>query len=359
MATYAYDPNKLDLLASVTQGGTTSYSYTADGQVSARGSDTLNWDGRGRHSGGTFGGTTVTYAFDAAGFRRLRTGGAVTTHYRLGGLYETNTSGTILNTDAAGLAGDVARYAGPPTTGSTVSLLYYNGHGDVAAEANTSGTRTAAYTYDPFGALRSGSTPANATSERWTGRHDKKLDSSSGLIEMGARPYDPSIGRFLSVDPIEGGSLNGCDFAGQDPVNNADLSGLKSTVLTLADGDEWGLCAFSLTIDVEFEIYDGSVGIRVRVGDLPDAIVRIKALVKVRGGNMRIGYYFDTAAGRYSDWYGWLSSIGENKIAKTTQRRKRGHVDNFQAWARVTTFVTGVFIAGFEKKCVYESESWF
>ena len=225
VATYAYDPNKLDVLASVTQGSTTTYSYTPDGQVSGRGTDTLSWDGRGRHSGGTFSGTAVSYGFDASGFRRLRTGASVTTHYRLGGLYETNTSGAILNTDAAGPAGDLAHYAGPPTTGSTVSFLYNNGHGDLAAEANLSGTRTAAYTYDPFGALRSGTVQSNMTSERWTGRWDKKLDSSSSLIELGARQYDPALGRFLSLDPIEGGSLTGYDYAGQDPIGNFDLTG--------------------------------------------------------------------------------------------------------------------------------------
>jgi RHS repeat-associated protein len=247
VATYAYDPNKLDLLQSVTQGGTTSYSYDPDGNTTGRGSDTLTWDGRGRHSGGTFGGTTVMYGFDAAGFRRLRTGAGVTTHYRLGGLYETNTSGTILSTGTTGAAGDLAHYAGPPATGSTVSFRYYNGHGDLAAEANTSGTRTAAYTYDPFGSLRSGTAPANATSERWTGRHDKKLDSASALVEMGVRPYDPSLGRFLSLDPVEGGSLNGCDFAGQDPLNQTDLHGEATIPLAERDFDKW-YCPSSVSL---------------------------------------------------------------------------------------------------------------
>ena len=42
---------------------------------------------------------------------------------------------------------------------------------------------------------------------------------------MGARPYDPSMGRFLSVDPIAGGSLNNYDYADQDPINGYDLDG--------------------------------------------------------------------------------------------------------------------------------------
>ena len=120
--------------------------------------------------------------------------------------------------------GDLAHYLGPPTTSSTVSYQYFNAHGDLAAEATSTGTRTATYTYDPFGAPND-TAPANTTTERWTGAFDKKLDTTTGLIAMGARGYDPALGRFLSVDPIDGGSLNGYDYAGQDPVNNYDLDG--------------------------------------------------------------------------------------------------------------------------------------
>jgi len=84
--------------------------------------------------------------------------------------------------------------------------------------------RTTAYTYDPFGAPRQAQ-PVNKTIEAWTGRWDKKLDTITNLIEMGARPYDPASGRFLEVDPVEGGSLNQYDYAGQDQVNGYDLTG--------------------------------------------------------------------------------------------------------------------------------------
>jgi hypothetical protein len=42
---------------------------------------------------------------------------------------------------------------------------------------------------------------------------------------MGARPYDPGLGRFVTTDPIDGGSFNAYDYAGQDPINVYDLNG--------------------------------------------------------------------------------------------------------------------------------------
>jgi RHS repeat-associated protein len=39
------------------------------------------------------------------------------------------------------------------------------------------------------------------------------------IVQMGARPYSPALGRFLSVDPVDGGSANA------DPINATDLEG--------------------------------------------------------------------------------------------------------------------------------------
>jgi RHS repeat-associated protein len=199
-------------------------SYNADGEVTGRGGDTLAWDGRGRHTGGNFSGVTVSYGFDAAGFRKQRTAGGQTTRYLLGGVFETNDSGTVLLADVDGPAGDLAHYAGPPITASTVSFRYYDGHGNLAATADLNGARTGQTRYDPFGAPLE-TLPANTTAERFTGRWDKKHDTTSQLIEMGVRPYDPALGRFLAVDPVEGGSANNYDYCLQDPLNCYDLDG--------------------------------------------------------------------------------------------------------------------------------------
>lgn len=227
VASYTYDPTQtagVDQLTSVNESGVTrTFAYNADGETSLRGADTLNWDGWGRHSGGTFAGTSVSYGFDPAGFRRSRTGGGTTTRYLHGGLFETTPAGTITLSDADGPEADLAHYAGPPAIASTVTFRYYNDHGDLAAEADTGGNRIAAYTYDPFGAPNQ--LLGVGTEERWTGRWDKKFDTVSALIEMGARPYDPNLGRFVAVDPVEGGSANSYDYAAQDPINAFDLDG--------------------------------------------------------------------------------------------------------------------------------------
>ena len=54
---------------------------------------------------------------------------------------------------------------------------------------------------------------------------NKQYDSANNLLLMGARPYDPTLGRFHAVDPIDGGSLNNYDYGWQDPLNSYDLSG--------------------------------------------------------------------------------------------------------------------------------------
>ncbi|MCW2573593.1 MAG: repeat-containing protein [Frankiales bacterium] len=42
---------------------------------------------------------------------------------------------------------------------------------------------------------------------------------------MRVRLYDPPLGRFLEVDPVEGGSCNDYDYVCSDPVNGYDLDG--------------------------------------------------------------------------------------------------------------------------------------
>ena len=62
--------------------------------------------------------------------------------------HETDASSNITTSYSDGPAG----YAGPLTSGFTVTYLYYSSHGDTAAEADSTGTSSASHDYDPFGA---------------------------------------------------------------------------------------------------------------------------------------------------------------------------------------------------------------
>jgi RHS repeat-associated protein len=61
------------------------------------------------------------------------------------------------------------------------------------------------------------------------------FDSATGLVRFGARDYDPTIGRWVSKDPIlfEGGQTNLYVYVGNDPVGFVDPEGLFLPALAI------------------------------------------------------------------------------------------------------------------------------
>jgi len=79
---------------------------------------------------------------------------------------------------------------------------------------------------DAFG-MNVASTGTTPTPFGFAGQHGYHNDSVTGLMRLGHRYYDASVGRFLSRDPIQDG-YNWYAYCNNDPVNGFDPEGLMA-----------------------------------------------------------------------------------------------------------------------------------
>lgn len=113
----------------------------------------------------------------------------------------------------------------------------YNGHGDVVALVDASGNVVAPHHYDAFGNLTDNTDNTEqipyatgwVNPYRYDGRDGVRYDSETGLYWLSVRAYDPTLGRFLSRDPLGRTPLFFADqpyvYAGNNPLVNVDPSG--------------------------------------------------------------------------------------------------------------------------------------
>lgn len=234
--------------ACATSGGTMqSYNYDSADRLLGSG---LTYDSFGRITAlpsAYAGGGALTTSYFANDLVRSQTQDGLTNSYQLdsvmrqrhrtqtGTTFSTETyhyadesdvvawieSGSSWSRNIEGIGGDLAAIQ-DSASGTTLQLA--NLHDDVVATASIDPNVTQlldTFEFDEFGVPKSGA----AGRFGWLGEKKRRTELPSGVIQMGVRSYVPAMGRFLTMDPVQGGSANAYDYAYQDPVNVTDLDG--------------------------------------------------------------------------------------------------------------------------------------
>ncbi|MFJ8665577.1 ricin-type beta-trefoil lectin domain protein [Streptomyces sp. NPDC093600] len=139
--------------------------------------------------------------------------------------------GVLVNTQRTYSApgGAVMRYANG--TGAETLVAQTGDHqGSMYTEVSLDSTMNVRIRkQDPFGNERGADATANNLQSH-KGFLGKTRDDASGYTPLGARLYDPGVGRFLSADPIldlnDPLQSNGYAYAHNNPVTHADPTGL-------------------------------------------------------------------------------------------------------------------------------------
>ncbi|MDZ4338957.1 MAG: RHS repeat-associated core domain-containing protein [candidate division NC10 bacterium] len=208
---YTYDANgNLTSKTSRTTGEVTTYTYDAENQL-------IRVDRPG---------LVAQYHYDPLGRRIAKVVNGASTRFVYDNediVAEVDTTGVprALYTHGPGIDEPLA--IGRPTG---TFLFHADGLGSITTLTDLSGNPVRSYTYDSFGRIVTQSGTL-ANSYTYTGR---ELDPESGLYYYRARYYDPSIGRFLSEDPlgILGGGPNLYSYVENRPVDHFDPTGLAS-----------------------------------------------------------------------------------------------------------------------------------
>lgn len=150
----------------------------------------------------------------------------------------TNDSSCTTTDTYINLPGGMSLTLSPTHPDASKRIVYSvkNFHGDTALTVDSAGLPTSSVNlYEPFGqaspskTFGTNSKPANATDQSmgWAADPARKSEGlfSIPIIQMGARVYLPTAGRFLQVDPVEGGTANAYTYVG-DPINSNDYNGM-------------------------------------------------------------------------------------------------------------------------------------
>lgn len=204
-------------------GGSVTYSYDGNGSLTSR-SDGLSLSYNSANFTTTVtppGGSAMNMAYTGIDqTERVQAGTTSFTYDLMGQSQRADSSGTVY--DLRDNAGQLISERTPHGTYYVIPDALQSTIGLTDSGANLVGN----WTYDPWGNVIS-QTGTVTTPFLFAGAY---FDSSTGLYKMGARYYDPSVGRWTQLDPVFGvltnpQSLNRFLYVSNDPIRSSDRSG--------------------------------------------------------------------------------------------------------------------------------------
>ncbi|MFE2267219.1 RHS repeat-associated core domain-containing protein [Streptomyces griseosporeus] len=237
--TYNYnDANQL----TAKNGTTTGWSYdnlgneTAGASATARTGET--WTDYSQLAGITAGGTTYDLVHAGTDNAERTKLGPTWFHHTALGLASTTTNGVD-----TGFIREPAGTLNSMTSGGKSYYYLTDATGNVLGLVDDTGKRTHTYAYGPTGLPRTTPTEAVPQPFRYAGAY---LDPT-GLYKMGARYYDPTLGRFTQPDP-SGQESNPYLYAAGDPINRTDPSGTSFMSFAESVSEKVGFASDVVTI---------------------------------------------------------------------------------------------------------------
>src|SRR6185369_699632 len=175
---------------------------------------TLAYDYEGQLTSSTVGGVSTTFAYDALGRRYSRAAGGTTTQFLSSGsqIWLQSVGGTVTATFTYG-NGLIRKDS---------EYFQYDGLGSARTITNGSQTVTGTAIYEGFGGTIA-TTGSSSSPYLFAATSGYRTDGDAGLMHVGARYYDPQVGRFITRDTeLDQHPFLYCDH---DPVNRVDPSG--------------------------------------------------------------------------------------------------------------------------------------
>ena len=199
--------------------GALSYAYDNEGQLANAGGTGLTFDYNHRLVGI---GSDTQFSYDGRGNRLIATRAGVTTQY----IYDP-WGNLVADSDSNGVTHKYIYGKGllAVVTSAGRYCYHFNGTGSTVAITDMTQAVVNSYAYDPFGQIL-GQQETVAQPFKYVGQYGVMAEPN-GLYYMRARYYDPTVGRFISEDPIgfAGGTVNLYEYAQNNPVTRIDPSG--------------------------------------------------------------------------------------------------------------------------------------